>query len=192
MNDKNTVGFNPEQFIRKSKVDAWAKHGLGKSVTAVEGYVELFSAFLYKLGVDVGACELERWLDTYYQLRYEAEREADMAKFVAEGCKVEGRLEPIVPKINTGKPAPQKKGSSGLAESLMWPMLLAVLFSGHSSCRCSCGPEVKDKDEQQELPEAIRKLLSEQEYDKLSPAGKAFAKAFAEKFKPETKEENNG
>lgn len=179
-----------EDFMQKSKVDIWAQRGLGKSITAVDGFVEMFSVLLCKAGIDVNSLELERWLDCYYQLRYEAEKGADLARFVAQQMETEAKLEPIVPKPS--KPAPQKKDESGFSDSLLWPILLALLFSGPSPRRCNCGPEAKDKDEKQDLSANIKALLSEQEYDKPSPAGKAFAEAVSKKFKPEGKEANNG
>ena len=103
-----------EKFMKKSKVDIFAQRGLGKVTTAVDGFVELFSALLYKAGIDVGGLELERWLDCYYQLRYEAEREADLAKFVAEQIKSADKLEPVVPKLRfTTGPAIEDRDDDG-------------------------------------------------------------------------------
>lgn len=174
-----------EDFMQKSKVDIWAQRGLGKSITAVDGFVEMFSVLLCKAGIDVNSLELERWLDCYYQLRYEAEKGADLARFVAQQMETEAKLEPIVPKPS--KPA--KDIGKARFEGTMAGLMLGAILSGAGF---SCGPEVKDSDEKQDLSANIKALLSEQEYDKLSPAGKAFAEAVSKKFKPEGKEENNG
>ena len=98
----NTEGFSKEElekYMAKSKVDMYAQRGLGKMVTAVDGFIEMFSALLVKAGIDVDNFELERWLDTYYQLRYAAEREADLARFVAQQVKTADELRPVVPKV---------------------------------------------------------------------------------------------
>ena len=148
-------GPDPEQFKRKSKVDSFAARGLGKSDTAVEAFVEMFSSVLYREDMDVPTAELERWLDAYYQLRYEAEREADTAKFVADGCKPKGRLEPIVPKVSKGAEKDDCFGWPGYIAAARnqgrWPeltTLLAILglFSLPFGPKF-CGPEVKDAEE---------------------------------------------
>lgn len=99
-----------EKFRRCSKVDMYAARGLGKSTTAVDGFVELFSTLLQKAGIDTDTFELERWLDCYYQLRYDAEKEADLARFVAEQIKTAHKLEPVVPRVKcTCGPAVEDK-----------------------------------------------------------------------------------
>lgn len=133
--------FDVDKFKRKSKDQLWASRGLGMTATAVDGWMEMFSAFLTKLGCDIGPLELERWMDTYYQLRYEAEREADLAKFLASNCKVDGVLEPIVPKIDKIKVA-DKETARLAAEAIV-----RAVFKGG----CQCGPEVKDPDEREKL-----------------------------------------
>ena len=52
-----------------------------------------------KPSINTDSMEVERWLDCYYQLRYEAEREEDVAKFVEQQIKNADKLEPIVPKL---------------------------------------------------------------------------------------------
>ena len=132
--------FDPEKFRQKSKDELWAKRGLGMTSTAVDGWMEMFSAFLTKLGCDIGPLELERWMDTYYQLRFTAEREADIARFMANNCKVGGVLEPVVPKINKVKVA-DKETARLAAEAIV-----KAVFQG----RCQFGPEIKDPDEKEE------------------------------------------
>ena len=139
--------FDPEKFKQKSKDELWAKRGLGMTSTAVDGWMELFSAFLTKLGCDIGPLELERWMDTYYQLRFTAEREAEIAKFMASGCEIQGRLEPVVPKIDKVKVA-DKETARLAAEAIV----RAVFKAG-----CQCGPEVKDRDEKEEKPKGVCK-----------------------------------
>lgn len=152
MEAMNTEGaklpkFDLNQFKKKSKDELWAARGLGMSATAVDGWMEMFSAFLIKLGCDVGPLELERWMDTYYQLRYEAEREADTAKFLARNCEVQGWLEPVVPKINKIKVA-DKADARAVAEAIV-----NTIFKG-----CQCGPEVKDHDDpKDEKPKGVCK-----------------------------------
>ena len=147
MTNENTKlpEFDLEKFKRKSKDELWASRGLGMTATAVDGWMEMFSAFLTKLGCDVGPLELERWMDAYYQLRYEAEREADLAKCLASNCKVDGVLEPIVPKIDKIKVA-DKETARLAAEAIV-----KAVFKGS----CQCGPEVKDPDEREAKPEGI-------------------------------------
>ena len=100
MADTKTLGIlDCEKFKRHSKIEGYAKRGLGKAITAVDGFVELLTTTLNKAGIDADNFEVERWLDCYYQLRYEAEREADLARFVAEQMKNADKLEPIVPKL---------------------------------------------------------------------------------------------
>lgn len=149
---------DPEKFKQKSKVECWAKRGLGKKTTAVEGFVEMLSAVLCREGVEVPPTELERWLDCYYQLRYEAEKEADMAKFVAEGCKVDGRLEPIRPRTKAAKGADMLRDwpsfIAAARDENKWKELTAALavyglFSLPFGPKF-CGPEVRDKDEKKE------------------------------------------
>lgn len=139
--------FDPEKFKQKSKDELWAKRGLGMTSTAVDGWMELFSAFLTKLGCDIGPLELERWMDTYYQLRFTAEREADIAKFMASGCEIQGRLEPIVPKIDKVKVS-HKADAEVVAKAI-----INAIFKGG----CQCGPEVKDQDEKEEKPKGVCK-----------------------------------
>ena len=139
--------FDVKQFKQKSKDELWAQRGLGMSATAVDGWIEMFSAFLTKLGCDIGPLELERWMDTYYQLRYEAEREAEIAKFMASGCEIQGRLEPVVPKIDKVKVA-DKETARLAAEAIV----RAVFKAG-----CRCGPEIKDPDEKEEKPKGVCK-----------------------------------
>lgn len=149
---------DPEKYKQKSKVECWAKRGLGKKTTAVEGFVEMFSSVLYREGVEVPPSELERWLDCYYQIRYEAEKEADMASFVAQGCKLDGRLEPIRPKVTrtaAAKTVSDWPGFIALArDENRWKELTAALavyglFTLPFGPKF-CGPEVKDKDEKKE------------------------------------------
>lgn len=134
--------FDIEKFKRKSKDQLWASRGLGMTATAVDGWMEMFSAFLTQLGLDIGPLELERWMDTYYQLRYEAEREAELAKFFASNCKIDGALEPIEPKIDKVKVA-----NKGDAEVVAKAIINAIFKGG-----CHCGPEIKDQDEKEAKP----------------------------------------
>lgn len=132
--------FDPEKFRQKSKDELWAKRGLGMTSTAVDGWMEMFSAFLTKLGLDIGPLELERWMDTYYQLRFTAEREADMARFMANNCKVDGVLEPVVPKIEKVKVANKADAE------LVGKAIVNAIFQG----RCQFGPEIKVPDEKED------------------------------------------
>lgn len=146
MAEKNTEGvklpeFDAKKFKQKSKDELWAQRGLGMTATAVDGWMEMFSAFLTKLGCDIGPLELERWMDTYYQLRFTAEREADMASFMAHNCEIQGRLEPVVPKIDKVK-VPNKADAE-----LVGKAIISAIYKG-----CRCGPEVRDKDEKEEKP----------------------------------------
>lgn len=139
--------FDPEKFRQKSKDELWAKRGLGMTSTAVDGWMELFSAFLTKLGCDIGPLELERWMDTYYQLRFTAEREADIAKFMARGCEIQGRLEPVVPKID------KVKVSNKADAELVGKAIINAIFKGG----CQFDPEIKDPDEKEEKPKGVCK-----------------------------------
>lgn len=130
--------FDLDKFKRKSKDELWASRGLGMTATAVDGWMEMFSAFLTKLGCEIGPLELERWMDTYYQLRYEAEREADMAKSMVRQSK----LEPIVPKIDKVK-VPNKADAE-----LVGKAIVNAIFKGG----CHCGPEIRDSDEKEDKP----------------------------------------
>lgn len=173
----------PEDFMQRSSVDAWAAKGIGSAQTAVEGFLEMFSALPYREGSEVPAPELARWLDAYYQLRVNAEKQAEIGKFCAEQGVT---LEPIAPKVNISKPSPQKKENGGFGDSLLWPILLALIFSGPAPRRCLCGPEVKDKDEKQ--PSEADKDDGKDEFVKLSPMGKFMAAIIAEKFKSEAEQ----
>lgn len=138
-----------DEFLIKSSVEAWAAKGIGKPQTAVDGFVEMFSALLYKEDCEVPTTELERWLDAYYQLRVAAEKQYDAAKFMAEHS---GDFEPVVPKVEVRKAGNKDKGFD-FSDGLFWIPLLALLFGGGPvSHPCMCGDEVKDRDEKEEKP----------------------------------------
>ena len=170
-----------DEFLRKSSVEAWAAKGIGKPQTAVDGFVEMFSALLYKEGCEVPTTELERWLDAYYQLRVAAEKQYDAAKFMAEHS---GDFEPVVPKVEVKK---ARRNGFDFPDGLFWIPLLALLFGGGpASHPCMCGDEVKDRDEKEEpRPD---KDEGKDEFYALSPMGKAFAQHIAKAFKSEVEQ----
>ena len=165
-----------EKFMKKSKVDIFAQRGLGKVTTAVDGFVELFSALLYKAGIDVGGLELERWLDCYYQLRYEAEREADLAKFVAEQIKSADKLEPVVPNVKIRKCSEPTEYEKAMSKFFEVVTLLAFV----GGLRPFCGAEVKDPDEKEAAAE--NKDDGKDEFSKLTPFGNATVAKAVEKM----------
>ena len=144
-------GMNPEKAAeateklkRRSNVDKWAERGLGNAVTAVEGFVEMMSDMLYREGCEVPCSELERWLDAYYQLRVEAEKEAELVKFAAD-TKLNFKpisIEPREHKAKCSEPTAYDKAMGKFLE-------VATLMAFVGGLRPFYGPAVKDPDEKE-------------------------------------------
>ena len=166
----------PEDFMQRSSVEAWAAKGIGTAQTAVEGFLEMFSAVLYKEDCEVPVPELARWLDAYYQLRVNAEKQAEIGKFCAEQSVT---LEPVVPETVIkfrGKPV----------EDPWTAMVCGVMLgAAFGNKRCTCGKGVEDPDEKEA---AETKDEGKDEFYKLSPMGEFMAKVIAGKFKSEAEQ----
>lgn len=133
-----------EKLKRRSNVDRWAERGLGNAVTAVEGFVEMMSDMLYREGCEVPCSELERWLDAYYQLRVEAEKEAELVKFASD-TKLNFKpisIEPKERKAKCSEPTDYDKAVSKFLETVT---LLAFV----GALKPFYGPAVKDPDEKE-------------------------------------------
>lgn len=158
----------PEDFMQRSSVEAWAAKGIGTAQTAVEGFLEMFSALLYREDSAVPTTELAKWLDAYYQLRVNAEKQAEIGKFCAEQSVT---LEPVVPETVIkfrGKPV----------EDPWTAMVCGVMLgAAFGNKRCTCGKGVEDPDEKEA---AETKDEGKDEFYKLTPFGMGIAKKMVE------------
>ena len=141
MAEKNNIEA-AEKLKRRSNVDRWAERGLGKAVTAVEGFVEMMSDMLYREGCEVPCSELERWLDAYYQLRVEAEKEAELVRLAAD---TKLNFKPITLEHKDHKSSEPTAYDKAVSKFLEAVTLLAFV----GGLRPFYGPAVKDPDEKE-------------------------------------------